>query len=624
MRKTIQTFGAILISAFILISSWGIALQSSSAKANEYTEYLSVEANDEIMLKGAPSVILQVTSASDIDAIDFSVTEKPSNVVLTLNKSLDVVDSQGNKISSFSDVFANKIYKKAIPVVRIEDEETVDAFIAFIKNQNKIEDMAVISDNLVVIEKVRKSLPKIRGIYDCTKNDMSGDAAKADAVKGSTVAMANVIVLSEEQSDLSTVNYFQSRLKTVWTMLKENASQFDVKNAVSSETYGLIVSDPDDVLTVFDAFYAYTDGESRPSVSRRSLNIAHRGLPETMAENSVEGISSAVQKGATHVEIDVHLSKDGRVIVMHDSTIERTTTYSSGESNIANMTLEEIRKYKIDKTISGMTVQAAEIPLLEDVFNALKNDDTVIVLEIKSTDTAIVPKIRELIEQYDFFDRVVIISFNDTILSEVHNVIPETPLATLNDVSSATVNSAMARYNAINAVFDTKVACYDDKDLVDGTLKNRGYMSFCWTLSNTDEFLLSFMNGYYGLTNNQADKAGTLICRVEGKDGQVVSEDIDVGSEITVVTTTYKGDQKEKTATVFAINKNDGYAEIIASYDDGECLSYTRAFRVDYEEKQSSGGCGASFSVESALMPMALLIIAVMLIKRFLGDRKEK
>lgn len=623
MRKTIQTFGAILISAFILISAWGIAPQRKGAKAENYTEYLGVEENDEILLKGAPSVILQVNSASDVDAIDFSKNEKPSNVILTLNKSLDVVDSRGDKISSFSDAFVNKIYKKAIPVVRIEDEETADAFITLLKNQSEIEDTAVISDDLAVIEKVRKGLPKIRGIYDCSKKDLSGATAKADAVKGSTVAMANVIVLSEEQSDLSTVNYFQSRLKTVWTALKENVSQFDVKNAVSSETYGLVVSDPDDVSTVFDAFYAYTDGESGPSVSRRSLNIAHRGLPATMAENSVEGISSAVKKGATHVEIDVHLSKDGRVIVMHDATIKRTTTYSGGESNIANMTLEEIRKYKINKTYSGKTVQAVEIPVLEDVFDALKKKDTVIVLEIKTENTAIVPKIRELIEQYDFFDRVVIISFGDAILSEVHNVIPEIPLATLNDVRSTTLNSVIAKYNAINAVFDTHVTCYGDKNLVDGALKNRGYMSFCWTLADKDEFLLSFANGYYGLTNNQADEAGTLIRKVEGKDGQIVDEDIGVGSEITVVATNYRGEQKEDTATVFAIRKNDGYAEIIASYDDGECLSYTCAFRADYQ-KQSSGGCGAGFSAECALVPMAVLIIAVVLTKRVSGFRKEK
>lgn len=78
----------------------------------------------------------------------------------------------------------------------------------------------------------------------------------------------------------------------------------------------------------------------------------------------------------------------------------------------------------------------------------------------------------------------------------------------------------------------------------------------------------------------------------------------------------------EDTATVFAIRKNDGYAEIIASYDDGECLSYTRAFKADYQ-KQSSGGCGANFSAECALVHMAVLIIAVAPKKRVSGFRKE-
>lgn len=69
--------------------------------------------------------------------------------------------------------------------------------------------------------------------------------------------MATTLILSCEQSDLKTVTYFQSRMKTVWTELPDDADAFDVKNAVASGTYGLIKND---CSAIFKAYASYKGG----------------------------------------------------------------------------------------------------------------------------------------------------------------------------------------------------------------------------------------------------------------------------------------------------------------------------------------------------------------------------
>ena len=70
------------------------------------------------------------------------------------------------------------------------------------------------------------------------------------------------------------------------------------------------------------------------------VNLAHRGVSRVAPENTLEAFGAAVESGAGGLEFDVHLTRDGHVVVIHDSTVDRTTGVTGA---VAKMTLDELR-----------------------------------------------------------------------------------------------------------------------------------------------------------------------------------------------------------------------------------------------------------------------------------------
>lgn len=613
MKKLSRLLSVICVIAVCFSLSDVFVKSVNADSSSSYTKFVKTEPDLRYNLFGAPSVVLRLKNANGLDSVDLSTDERPANVIMTVNEDLDVVGADGSVIDSFYNVL-DEIYLSAIPVVELKTHEAAEAFVNAY-NANEISDIAVMSDDDLLLAYVRNALPHIRGIYDCSGLTTLN---KAEIVKNSTMAMAIIVVLSEAQSDLETVTYFQSRMKTVWTELSDTADSFDVKNAIASGCYGLIKND---VSAIFEAYSTYNGGSLndernfQPSVARYSLNIAHRGLPLSMAENTVEGCKAAVAAGATHIEIDAQFSKDKQIVIMHDSDVSRTTDYLSGEKYISNMTLDEIRQYKVCKTSTGFEVDACEIPTVEDFFIAFKDSPVVFVFEIKNSNPELVTELRKLIEKYDFWDRITVISFSGTVLEKMHRDLREIPIASLSGFAPKDFENDSKFYNAYNAIGDITNGSLGNYVYYESTLKDRGYMSFCWTLGTAQDCVNASSMGKFGLTNNSADVYGDLVCRVEGKSGQVIkAADLKKGKEITVITTDYNGDISEEKGTVFAVRKFDDHAEVIAAYEEVEKVTYTRAFRVDYNGK-TSGGCGSSIAANLGalliLLPAAFVVLSV-------------
>lgn len=137
--------------------------------------------------------------------------------------------------------------------------------------------------------------------------------------------------------------------------------------------------------------------------------IAHRGASFFEPENTLRSIKRAMDMGADMVEVDVRLSKDGKLVVIHDATVDRTT---NGSGHIKDMSLFELKKLD-----AGLVEQ---IPTLEEVIELVK-DKISLVVEIKIP--AIEDRVVETIQEKGLKD-VLVTSFYHRVVKNVGNIDP--------------------------------------------------------------------------------------------------------------------------------------------------------------------------------------------------------
>ena len=154
----------------------------------------------------------------------------------------------------------------------------------------------------------------------------------------------------------------------------------------------------------------------------RPLVWAHRGASGYAPENTLVSFQKAIEMGADGVELDVQLTKDGQLVVIHDEWIDRT---SNGTGWVKDMTLEELRRFNYNKTCPE--VKWAEIPTLEEVYALLRPTGLTINVELK-TGIVFYPEIEErvveLTSRMGMEDRVLYSSFNHRTCVKLHELKP--------------------------------------------------------------------------------------------------------------------------------------------------------------------------------------------------------
>ncbi|CAG6392508.1 glycerophosphodiester phosphodiesterase [Streptomyces cocklensis] len=143
------------------------------------------------------------------------------------------------------------------------------------------------------------------------------------------------------------------------------------------------------------------------------LTVGHRGVMGVEPENTLRSFRRAEQAGLDQVELDLHLhlSKDGALVVMHDAEVDRTT---DGSGLIRDLTLAEIRTLD-----AGL---GERVPVFEEVLDAV---DRPIQAEIK--DTAAARALADTLRERGATERVSVLSFHDDALAEIHSLLPDVP-----------------------------------------------------------------------------------------------------------------------------------------------------------------------------------------------------
>jgi len=174
--------------------------------------------------------------------------------------------------------------------------------------------------------------------------------------------------------------------------------------------------------------------------------FAHRGASALAPENTMESFRLARDAGAPYLELDVHLTADGHVVVIHDNSVSRTT---GRRGRVERMSLAEIRRldagheFTLDRGRSyPYREKGVRIPTLEEVLREFP--DTRFTIEIKKTKKGIGRAVLDVIRDCDATKRVLVASHEHQHLQEFRSLDGEVPTS----FSKTEVRAFLARVRA--------------------------------------------------------------------------------------------------------------------------------------------------------------------------------
>lgn len=198
------------------------------------------------------------------------------------------------------------------------------------------------------------------------------------------------------------------------------------------------------------------------------LKIGHRGAKGYVAENTLASFQKAIDLNLEGIELDVHLSLDGEIMVIHDETINRTT---SGKGFIKDLTSLELKKY--------------DIPTLSEVLD-LVNNNFLVNIELKSNDSVqkVIIIVEKYISEYHWNgDNFMISSFNwDSLLKvKASNNNIKIGVLTEDNLQSALAFAKKTKAFSINPYF--KLLNKENVELI----KKEGFHIHTWTVNSPED-----------------------------------------------------------------------------------------------------------------------------------------
>ncbi len=160
-----------------------------------------------------------------------------------------------------------------------------------------------------------------------------------------------------------------------------------------------------------------------------SLIYGHRGASGHAPENTLEAFRLAMDMGADGFELDVHMSRDGELVVIHDESVDRTT---DGTGLVKDLTLAQLKA--LDASNHMARYKGARIPTLAEVYDLIRDTNHIVNVEIK-TDECFYPQIEEkclaLAKEKGVEDRILYSSFNHHTLLKMRQLKPDVKLGML-------------------------------------------------------------------------------------------------------------------------------------------------------------------------------------------------
>ncbi len=236
------------------------------------------------------------------------------------------------------------------------------------------------------------------------------------------------------------------------------------------------------------------------------LIVAHRGLSYTAPENTLVSVNLAWNTVADIVEIDVRLTKDNKIVVIHDATTLRTTgvDLKVAETDYETLAKLDAGKFKNEK-FSG-----EKIPLLEEVIKTIPKGKKLFV-EIKCG-TEILPFLKEVFVKSGKLDQLIVIGFDFNLMVEVKHLLPTIPVYWLvftkrgkkhgTWVQHGTKLITKAKENGLDGVNIFRAGV--TKKFVD-TAHKKGLVVSIWTVNSVKKATRLYKLGVDSITTDRSD-----------------------------------------------------------------------------------------------------------------------
>ncbi len=238
----------------------------------------------------------------------------------------------------------------------------------------------------------------------------------------------------------------------------------------------------------------------------RPLVWAHRGASGHAPENTLPAFVLAAEMEADAIELDIHLTKDGEIVVIHDETIDRT---SDGKGWLKDFTLKELKER--DFSYGNLAYEGTRIPTMREVFELIRPTGLSINIELKTGIVfyeGIEEKITAMTREYGMEDRVIYSSFNHYSILRIKELEPEAKTGFLYMDGPIDMPGYAAKYgvNALHpALYNLQYPHFMEECLENGLDVN------VWTVDADSYLRICAQMGVHAVITNYPEKARRIL-----------------------------------------------------------------------------------------------------------------
>lgn len=232
------------------------------------------------------------------------------------------------------------------------------------------------------------------------------------------------------------------------------------------------------------------------------LVIGHRGASSIAPENTLKAFRKAIELKADYVEFDVHQSKDGEIVIMHDSNTFRTTGHLG---LIKEMTIDELKQLDCG--------EGERIPTLRELIKLAKGKIN-LNCEIKAR--GFTKEIINILLEEDILETTIVSSFKHDILLEMKEIEPQIKLASLEPIKFGWIRNWIFRKKLYKDVIDKNYYAINpffklvNKNFI-SKVHNNGLKIFPWTINSESTIKKLIELGVDGIITNDVELARNIL-----------------------------------------------------------------------------------------------------------------